>query len=187
MAQFNAFEDAIDFSFWREICEAYGERVRFSRGDFFVRAGEVLRRAGWIVTGGFKHSLTDSAGNAKSVGFVFGNSILANYMSVMLGHTMPTDIIALEDSEVLVVPAALIRERLVCDPTLNLRFAQALFDQAYSQALDVYRSTPQERYNKLLKRFPRIFDLVPLGEIASYLNISRRQLHRFRELPRSGE
>lgn len=34
---------------------------------------------------------------------------------------------------------------------------------------------------QLQKRFPQLFNLVSLGEIASFLNISRRQLHRIRE------
>lgn len=78
MAQFNAFEEAIDFSFWRELCETYGELRRYRRGEYFVRAGEVLRKVGWIVSGGFRHSLIDNSGNAKTVGFVFEGSVLAN-------------------------------------------------------------------------------------------------------------
>ena len=60
---------------------------------------------------------------------------------------------------------------------------QALFEQAYEMFLNNYRSTPEQRYRQLLARYryPRLFDLVSLGEIATYLNISRRQLHRFRE------
>lgn len=181
MGRFNAFEKEIDFSFWREICHSHGKTLGYRRGEYFVHEGEVMRSVGWIVSGGFKHSLTDSVGCAKSVGFVFEGSILANYISVMMGAPMPTDIIALKDSEVLVVPASMIRDRLLYDPTLSIRFAQALFAQAYSIILDGYRLTPEQRYHNLAGRFPRIFDLVSLGEIASYLNISRRQLHRFRE------
>lgn len=181
MGRFNAFEKEIDFSFWREICHSHGKTLGYRRGEYFVHEGEVMRSVGWIVTGGFKHSLTDSVGCAKSVGFVFEGSILANYISVMKGAPMPTDIIALENSEVLVVPASMIRDRLLYDPTLSIRFAQALFAQAYGIILDGYRLTPEQRYHNLAERFPRIFDLVSLGEIASYLNISRRQLHRFRE------
>lgn len=181
MAQFNAFEEAIDFSFWKEICYSQGTLRQYKRGECFVRVGEMLRNVGWIVSGGFKHSLIDNSGKAKAVGFVFEGSILANYLSAMHGKEMPVDIIALEDSDVLVVPVGVIRDKLMSDPTLNVRFAQALFEQAYEHILNDYRSTPEQRYRQLKQRYPRIFELVPLGEIASFLNISRRQLHRIRE------
>lgn len=180
-SQFNAFEEALDFSFWRELCEEHGELRHFRRGEYFARTGEVLKDAGWIVSGGFKHSLIDNSGNAKTVGFVFEGSVLANYIRSMHGKKMPTDIIALEDSDVLVIPSSLIRERLMFDPTLYIKFLDALFEQAYEQVLNNYRSTPEQRYRQLLRSYPRLFEVVSLGEIASYLNISRRQLHRFRE------
>lgn len=180
-AQFNAFEEAIDFSFWKELCEKHGTLRHFKRGEYFARTGEVLKKAGWIVSGGFKHSLIDNDGNAKTVGLVFEESVLANYISSMHGKKMPTDIIALEDSDVLVIPSTLIRERLMFDPTLYIKFLDALFEQAYDLVLNNYRSTPEQRFRQLLARYPRLFDMVSLGEIATYLNISRRQLHRFRE------
>lgn len=181
MARFNAFEEAVDCSFWRELCEKHGKLHHYRRGEYFARTGEVVKNAGWIVSGGFKHSLIDNSGNAKTVGFVFEGSILANYISSMHGKNIPTDIIALEDSDVLVIPALMIREWLINDPAINIRFLDALFEQAYEQVLNVYRSTPEQRYRQLLSRYPRLFELVSLGEIATYLNISRRQLHRIRE------
>lgn len=181
MARFNAFEEAVDFSFWRELCEKHGKLHHYRRGEYFARTGEVVKNAGWIVSGGFKHSLIDNSGNAKTVGFVFEGSILANYISSMHGKNIPTDIIALGDSDVLVIPALMIREWLINDPAINIRFLDALFEQAYEQVLNVYRSTPEQRYRQLLSRYPRLFELVSLGEIATYLNISRRQLHRIRE------
>ncbi|MDE6715774.1 MAG: cyclic nucleotide-binding domain-containing protein, partial [Muribaculaceae bacterium] len=144
MAQFNRFEEVIDFSFWREICEKQGERVHYSRGDYFVHAGSVLQHVGWIVSGGFKHTLIDNAGNVKAVGFVFEGTVLANYLSGVIGHVMPTSIVALEDSEVLVVAAEIIREHFLNTPELNLRFVLALFGQAYEHILNDYRYTPYE-------------------------------------------
>ena len=186
MAQFNSFEEAIDFSFWKDICLEHGVSRQFARGEYFVHAGSMLRQVGWIISGGFKHSLIDHAGNLKAVGFVFEGSVLANYQSAMLGRQMPTDIIALEDSEVMVIPAELIRDRLQVDPTLHIRFTQALFEQAYVHILNDYRYTPTERYRQLVERYPRITQLVTLAEIASYLNISYRQLHRIREAVLNG-
>lgn len=131
MEKFNAFERDIDFAFWQEICESHGELRHYRRGEYFVNSGDGLKYCGWIRNGGFKHALSDCDGCLKTVGFVFSNAVLANYSAIMSGGPMPTAIIALEDSDVI------------------------------------------------------ILELVPLGEIASYLNISRRQLHRFRETPDS--
>ncbi len=71
MAHFNPFEYAVDFSFWKEICEKHGYQRYFKRGDFFVHSDDVLKQVGWIASGSFKHSLIDNAGNHKAVGFVF--------------------------------------------------------------------------------------------------------------------
>ncbi len=181
MAQFNTFETAIDFSFWRDTCEKYGSIMHFHRGEYFAHAGSMLRQVGWIVSGGFKHTLIDKAGNEKVVGFVFDGTVLANYESALLGKPMPTNIVALEDSEAWIVATEIMKKRFVYDPTLNINFVQALFGQAYEQILNTYRFTPAERYCQLLSRFPQITQLVSLKDIASYLNISYRQLLRIRE------
>ncbi|WP_290379098.1 Crp/Fnr family transcriptional regulator [Duncaniella muris] len=181
MEKFNAFERDIDFAFWKEICEGRGELRHYRRGEYFVHSGESLKQCGWILNGGFKHALTDSEGCLKTVGFVFRNAVLANYSVIMSGDSMPTSIIALEDSDVMIVPTKYIREYLERNPELNMRFVQSLFSQAYATILDGYYYSPLQRYRQLIERFPRILELVSLGEIASYLNISRRQLHRFRE------
>lgn len=181
MRHFNRFEAVIDFAFWKEICETHGEKRHFNRGEYFARSGETLRHVGWILSGGFRHSITDSSGNYKAVGFVFKESILANYLSFMLEQPMPTDLVAIAESEVLVAPASLIRDRLMADPTLHIAVTQILFKQAYDRILDSYMYCAEERYRILMERYPRILEYLSLGEVASYLNISLRQIHRFRE------
>ena len=181
MEKFNAFEQDIDFAFWKEICESQGELRHFRRGEYFVYSGENLKHCGWIQSGGFKHTLADSEGNLKTVGFVFKNAVLANYSAIMQGRSMANDIVALEDSDVMVVSTKLIREYIKGNPELHLCLVQSLFCQAHRTILNGYYYSPLQRYLQLIEQFPRILELVSLGEIASYLNISRRQLHRFRE------
>lgn len=182
MGALNDFEREVDFSFWQNLCENHGTLCRYRRGEYFVHEGEMLRYCGWIKSGGFKHTLIDCEGNLKTVGFVFEKAVLSNYIAVMFNRRMPTDIIALKSSEVYVVPVELIKERFDADMMLNLRLTQSLFDQAYRMMLDNYRVSSYDRYRQLIGRFPQIFQLVSLSEIASYLNISLRQLHRFRDM-----
>lgn len=180
MARFNVFENGIDFSPFENLCCTKGSPRTYCRGEFFAHTGEVIKRVGWIESGSFKHCLIDDTGGQKSVGFVFAGSALANYTSAVLRKPVPTDIIALEDSKVYEIPVNLFNNLLLDNPGLNLSLAQGLFAHAYDMLLDNYRYSAHRKYDLLLERYPRIFNLVPLSEIASYLNISRRQLHRFR-------
>lgn len=43
----------VDFSFCKEVFDKLGERRLIGRGEYFVRSGEVLEYAGWVVSSGF--------------------------------------------------------------------------------------------------------------------------------------
>ena len=58
--------------------------------------------------------------------------------------------------------------------------AEQLFFQSYSRYLDLFRFTPEERYLQLLKRCPKILQMVSLKEIASYLKITPVHMSRIR-------
>lgn len=181
MEHFNKFKRGIDSSFWREVCEKFGNRQRILRGEYFVHSGEIMRNVGWIFSEFFKHSLTASDGSKKTVGYITNNSLLADYDSIMFSKEMKTDVIALQDSDVIVAPANIMRDWLLCDPTLHTRFLQNLFEQFYTLFFDVYRYAPEQRFHLLMKRYPKIMNIVPLGEISSYLNISVRKLQKIRD------
>ena len=170
--------NTIDFSIRKEVFEKFGERRLIGRGEYFARSGEVMEYAGWIVSGGFKYSLMSSDGNDKVIGFSLGDSLLIDYESVMHSTKMRTDIIALEDSEVIVIPAKILREKLNRNQELNMNLMMWLFEQLYDQFVEFSSHTPAQRYLRLLDRCPRITKIASYGDIASYLNISRRQLQR---------
>ncbi len=121
----------IENSFWREVCERYGKRKHFFPGDYFVHSGVLMSSVGWIMSGAFKYSLPVSDGSDKTIGFVTSNSILADYGSVMQARKMQTDIIAIEDSEVIIAPSKAMYDWLMGDPTLHIHFIQLMFEQLY--------------------------------------------------------
>ena len=65
------------------------------------------------------YSLMASDGNNRVIGFALDDSLLIYYESVMHSTKMRTDIIALEDSEVIVIPAKIMREKLNRDHELD--------------------------------------------------------------------
>ena len=135
----------VDFSLCKEIFEKFGERRLIGRGEYFARSGEVMEYAGWIVSGGFKYSLMSSDGDNRVIGFSLDDSLLIDYESVMHFTKMRTDIIALEDSEVIVIPAKILREKLNRDHKLNINLMMGLFEQLYDHFLEFCRHTPAQR------------------------------------------
>ena len=122
-----------------------------------------------------------SDGNNRVIGFSLDDSLLIDYDSVIHSTKMRTDIIAHEDSEVIVIPAKIMHEKLNRDHELNMNLMMGLFQQLYDQFLEFSNQTPAQRYLRLLHRYPRITEIASYGDIASYLNLSRRQLHRIRK------
>ena len=74
------------------------------------------------------------------------------------------------------------REKLNLDHELNMNLMMRLFEQLYDQFLDFCSHTLAQRYFRLLDRYPRITEIASYRDIASYLNISCRQLQRIREI-----
>ena len=180
----NNKENLINFAFCKEVFEKFGERRLISRGEYFAHSGEVMEYAGSIVSGGFKYSIMSSDGNDKVIGFSLDDSYLIDlidYESGMHSTKMRTDIIALEDSEVIVIPAKIMREKLNGNHELNMNLMMGLFEQLYDQFLEFCSNAPAQRYLQLLDRYSRITEFASYGDLASYLNISRRQLQRIRE------
>ncbi len=42
MVRFNGFENTLNLSVWKELCEKYGKPQQICRGEYFVHNGEVL-------------------------------------------------------------------------------------------------------------------------------------------------
>ena len=91
---------------------------------------------------------------------------------MMNSTKMRTDIIALEDSDVIVIPAKIMREKLNGDHELNMNLMMGLFEQLYDQFLEFSNLTPAQRYLRLVDLYPLITEIASYGDIASYLNIS---------------
>ena len=118
-----------------------------------------MEYAGWIVSGGLKYSLMSSDGNNRVIGFSLDDSLMIDYESVMHSTKLRTDIIALEDSEVIVIPAKIMRERLNSDHELNMNLIMGLFEQLYDQFLEFCSHTPAQRYLRLLDRYPQLTEI----------------------------
>lgn len=175
---FDNYQKNILASLWGQIFEKYGELQHFSCGEHFIHSGEIMNKIGWIASGNFKHSQLLHNGNIKIIGFSLTNTILSDYESIMNHKAVSADIIALEDAEVIIAPSASMRELLIEDQTLHIKYIQSLYENVHEKLLNFTVNTPEQRLTRLLLHHPQITDKVPLEEIASYLGVSLRQTQR---------
>lgn len=75
-------------------------------------------------------------------------------------------------------------ERLKTDPVLKdmvMIGTEAVFSTVYDRYKDLYTKSARQRYNDLISKYPDIFSIFPLKDIASFLNITQTHLSRLRK------
>ncbi|MDE5971813.1 MAG: Crp/Fnr family transcriptional regulator [Muribaculaceae bacterium] len=184
MARLNEFFSRIDTDLMLDYCMRHGDTAFYARGEHFAQEGELCRYIGFVRRGYFKYSRVTSKGEEAVNGFTFCNEVVGDYvMSFLHGRPAMCSIIAGADSEVIQVPVKALRDYVAGhSPNFMIDTASVVLMEAYRRYTDLHTLTPQERYGALLERYPHVIDEIPLQEIASFLNVSRRQFQRIREI-----
>lgn len=181
MKHFNSYSESLDMDFFRNLCEREGRVQLFRKGDPLALCGNTLKYWGFVLEGYFKYSVIDKEGNTFITGFVFQENLVGDFLSIVRGVPVKTDITAATNSKLLMCNVAVLKRLLEGDSGLRNIMTEGLFNQAYTQYIDLYCQSPQERYCALLQRCPDILQKVSLKEIASYLRITPTHLSRIRK------
>lgn len=184
MNKFNTYLGKIDVDSFKELCIKRGKLVTYNRKEFFQKAGEVNPFWGYVESGVLKYTCSNTIGDKEfNVGFSFAGEFVADYPVCIYEMIPRLSIQAVTLCKVYVCSSdELLKwyERTENYQTQARIVAEQLFLQVYSRYADLYCLTPEERYLQLLQQFPDILQVVPLKEIASYLQITPVHLSRIR-------
>lgn len=183
MARHNDFIDKIKLEPLRQYIKKHGEHYRYAKGECLVEQGNICKWFAVVKSGYFKFCTIASDGSLCVTGFSFSNDIATDYVgSFLLGKPCLTSIIAGMKTDVIRIPLNIAKEiGLSRDPNLFEHSTSILLSEAYHRYLNQYTKTPLERYLHLLNHCPQDIEQVQLNELASYLQISRRQFLRMRD------
>lgn len=184
MARLNDFMTRIDLSVLNDYVAANGKSAVYAKGDSIVQQGQLCRYVGVVKSGYFKYVALNSKGQEVVTGFSFEGEVVTDYVQGFL-YDQPslTSIVAGCDAEIMRVSIEDVRQHLKeRNPGFVADASSNLLREAYYRYLDTLVKTPTERYLELVTRYPRDIHNLPIQEIASYLGISRRQLHRIRDV-----
>ena len=184
MAQLNEFMTRIDLSVLNDYVAANGKIVVYAKGERIVQQGRLCRYVGVVKSGYFKYVALNSKGQEVVTGFSFEGEVVTDYvqgflydqpsLTSIVAHLRPTHVepVSVEDARRFII------ER---NPGFVAEVSSNLLQEAYCRYLNMLVKTPTERFHELVFRYPGVMHNLPIQEIASYLGISRRQLHRIRE------
>lgn len=183
MARFNTFMELFKLQSLHKCCTEYGQLVTYPKGSALVEAGNICRYIGIIISGYFKYVAINTRGEECVTGFTFTGEVASDFVQSFLFNTpAKTTAIAGCDTQILQVPIDLARNYFAeHDPDFVSRSCRVLLLEAYRRYLSIYQMTPAERYADLRERTKLDIDLIPHKELASYLNVSRRQFQRIRD------
>lgn len=162
-----------------------GSPRKYDKGDYFIMQEQQSLSLGYVQKGAFHYTHCNPIGVERTVGFSFENDFVMAYTSTSIQNKTSSvvNIQAIKESLVLELSFKSFNEFFDCCHIVGLKqmVDESIIMDTYNRLLSLYCDSPEERYTKLLKRYPEILNLVSLKEIASFLNIAPETLSRVRK------
>ena len=184
ISEFNTYLEGINSEMWKELCMKHGELHLFRKGDEFIRIGEVAKYIGFITKGSLKYVVYTSEDNEKVIGLETVGGFAASFPYCLKDIPSQWAVIVNTESEIYCISSQKVKELIGKDSHLKQGINETLeivFYDIYNRHIELYALSPKERYEKLLNRCPRLFEIFQLKDIASYLNITPQHLRRLKK------
>lgn len=177
---------------WEAACEAGCETVRLDPDAFLVREGTVDSCLHLVRSGCLQAVLRRGRKEYALEVFMEGDAI-ASMDSFARGVPSAYAIQAVEESEVMDIPASVLERLLRDQPALGRDVAEhhrRWIVRLTERVMDLVSTSPQERYLRLNARRPELMERLPQYKIASMLGVAPETLSRIRnrlaKTPRTG-
>jgi CRP-like cAMP-binding protein len=166
----------------RQVFIKKGITKEFKKNDFLVRRGQNHNPIGFILKGGFRYIGYSTDGKEQIVGYSFENDFAADYATFQMQQSPVIDVLAITECTVAILTYDELNEFFEnCPiPLLRSQIAESLLNDIGMRLLSMYCDSPEERYTKLISRYPEILNMVNLKEIASLIKVTPETLSRIR-------
>lgn len=167
---------------WNAACEAGCETARIAPEAFLLREGAVDSCLHLVRSGCLQAVLRRGRKEFALEVFMEGDAI-ASMDSFARGVPSVYAIQAVEESEVMDVPASVLERLLRDQPALGRDVAEhhrRWIVRLTERVMDLVSTSPQERYLRLYARRPELMERLPQYKIASMLGVAPETLSRIR-------
>lgn len=155
----------------------------FKKGDFLLKEGQISIDTYFIIEGCIRE-FTNIDGEEKTTNFFTEEQWVISLNNFSSKTPSETNLVCVEDTTVSIgneVQAQAMFKNFPRFETISRAIVEAEFAEQKKQLNSYITDSPEERYLKLLKSRPDIFQRVPQYHIASYLGVKPESLSRIRK------
>jgi len=166
----------------KEIIELSGKTITINRNEFLKVSGSIDRNFYYVETGSLRVFVLNDY-EEQTIRFGYKNNLIVALDSFLMGNPSELYIQAIKKTVVKVIKRQEINEFLKKEANLLLwiKILENLAVQQMEREIDILTSSPKERYQRVLKRSPQLFQEIPHKHIANYLRMSAETLSRLKK------
>ncbi len=157
---------------------------KLRKRQYLLQAEDPCQWLAFITRGCLRQYSLDAQGREKLLRFGIEDWWMTDLESFQSHTPAPTNIDALEDSELLLISNESLEKLSAAVRTWD-RYFRGILEREYKRALvqisDLAGASAEERYLRFLQTYPDLFQRIPLHQIASYLGVTPQTLSRIRK------
>jgi CRP-like cAMP-binding protein len=169
---------------WETIRD-FGESEQLARGEYFVREGKICRKLGFIANGVMRYTRFEESGDETTCYFMSEGDFVGDPESFEAQKPSDKNVHAITECTLVTISHESFGRLLKEVP--RFREISAAIDRVTMMTLLYQRDflinrDAASKYDWFVQHFPHIVMRVPLGHIASFLDITQQSLSRLRKL-----
>lgn len=166
-----------------EIKNLFEKTITIERNEFLKVKGSIDTNIYFVGSGSFKIFVLDDY-EEQIIRFGYQNDLIVSLDSFLTEKPSDFYIQAIKKSIVKVIPKNKFVEFINLNETNKQIWVKMLEDlvvQQIERERDILTSSPKDRFERVLKRSPKLFQEIPNKHIANYLRMSPETLSRLKK------
>lgn len=166
-----------------ENAKLWTRQLVLKRNDYLKVSGTIDTNLYYIISGSLKITIVNDF-EEHIIRFGYKNNFISSLDSFITEKPSDFYIQALKKTELKVIPKSIYLDFINQSPENKLLWdtiMEQLILQQLEREKDILTTSPKERFQRVFKRSPQLFQEIPNKHIASYLRMSPETLSRLKK------